>query len=229
MYRRKIFASVLLSATFMLAVRADAAILFTTGAMAEIFTPVSFVEGASESSTGIAVLDEGITVLSADVEVNVYGVGTFGDEPGPYLIVPAGTRVNSYLVHFDPIGGSLATLTGAVFFDPGETIIGIQTHAPLLYTTDVPLGHPDAIYPGVFVSTRAFETFPGPDSVTIAPGLGSASFTLFAELGVDQARILTLAPVPEPSSIALAAMALAAMALAAVALVSRRRARPLAI
>jgi hypothetical protein len=138
-------------------------------------------------------------VLSAAVELNVYGVGIHGDDPPPYLVVPAGTRVQSYLVHFDPVGSSFATLTGAVFFDPGETIIGIQTHTPLLYTTDGPLGDPLATYPGTFDAFRGFETLPGPDSVTLPPGLGSASFTLFAELGVDHARILTV-PVPEPTS-----------------------------
>ena len=119
----------------------------------------------------------------------------------PYLTVPSGTRVHSYFVHFDPIGGSFATLTGAVFFDPGETVIGVQTHSPLLYGTDGPLGDPMATYPGTFDMFRAFETLPGTDTVTLPPGMASASFTLFAELGVDHARILT-APVPEPSSIA---------------------------
>jgi hypothetical protein len=32
--------------------------------------------------------------------------------------------------------------------------------------------------------------------------MGSASVTLFAELGIDQARILTV-PVPEPTSLAI--------------------------
>jgi hypothetical protein len=199
MYSRKALAAAVINAFLMLSNQAIAGVLFTTGAMTEISAPVSFVTGATESSTSIAILDEGITVLSADVELNVYGVGVHGDDPPPYLVVPAGTRVQSYLVHFDPVGSSFATLTGAVFFDLGETVIGIQTHTPLLYTTDVPLGHPLATYPGTFDAFRGFETLPGPDSVTLPPGLGSASFTLFAELGVDHARILT-APVPEPTS-----------------------------
>jgi len=197
--------------------QAIADIAFTTGAMTEISAPVSFVTGDTESSTSIAILDEGITVLSADVELNVYGVGVHGDDPPPYLTVPAGLRVQSYLVHFDPVGSSFATLTGAVFFEPGETVIGIQTHTPLLYTTDGPLGHPLATYPGTFDAFRGFETLPGPDSVTLPPGMASASFTLFAELGVDHARILT-APVPEPTS-----LAVFGLVLFVIAGVSRRR------
>jgi hypothetical protein len=191
-----------------LANQAVADIAFTTGAMTEIAAPVSFTTGATESSTSIAILDEGITVLASDVEVNAYGIGIHGDDPPPYLIVPAGTRVQSYLVHFDPVGSGFATATGAVFFDLGETIIGVQTHTPLLYTTDGPLGHPLATYPGVFDAFRAFETLPGTDTVTLPPGMGSASFTLFAELGVDHARIITSPVIPEPSSIALLAAGL---------------------
>jgi hypothetical protein len=200
----------LLGAVVMLANRANADIAFTTGAMTEIFAPVSFLEGDTESSTVIAILDEGISVLPGDVFVNAFGVGTHDFSAPPYLLVPAGTRVQSYLVHFDPIGGSFATLTGAVFFDPGETIIGVQTHTPLLYTTDGPLGDPLATYPDVFIEFRAFETLPGTDTVTLPPGMGSASFTMFAELGVDEARILTFA-VPEPSSLALVGLSLIGM------------------
>ncbi len=56
-----------------------------------------------------------------------------------------------------------------------------------------------ATYPDTFIEFRAFESLPGLDTVTLPPGLGSASFTLFAELGVDQARILT-SVVPEPGA-----------------------------
>jgi hypothetical protein len=199
MLRRKTLALVLLSATFLVANPADADILFTTGAMTPITSPVSFVEGDTESSTSIAILDEGITVLPADVLVNAFGVGIHDGSAPPYLFVPLGTRVHSYLVHFDPVGGGFATLTGGVFFDPGEIIVGIQTHTPLLYDADPIVGDPMATYPP-FMEFRAFETLPGTDTVTIAPGLGSASFTLFAELGIDQARIFT---VPEPSSLTL--------------------------
>lgn len=211
MYSCKALASAVISAMLMLAHQAVADIDFTTVAMTEITAPVSFATGATESSTSIAILDEGITVLASDVELNVYGVGVHGDNPPPYLVVPAGTRVQSYLVHFDPIGSSFATATGAVFFEPGETVIGIQTHTPLLYTTDGPLGHPLAMYPGVFDAFRGFETLPGTDTVTLPPGMGSASFTLFAELGVDHARIITSPVIPEPTPIVLLAAGLLSM------------------
>lgn len=196
---RKTLSAVLLISIVTLASQAVADIVSTTGAMTEISAPVSFVPGDTESSTSIAILDEGITLLVDDQFVNAFGVGTHDGSAPPYLLVPAGTLVHSYFVHFDPIGSGFATATGAVFFSPGETIIGVQTHTPLLYASDAPLGHPMATYPDTFIEFRAFETLPGTDTVTLPPGLGSASFTLFAELGVDHARIFTTV-VPEPGA-----------------------------
>jgi len=183
---------------------AFADIAFTTGAMVEVAAPISFVGGATESSSSIIILDEGVHTLTADVFVNAFGPGSHGDDPPPYLLIPAGTVVQSYHVHFDPVGGVFATLTGAVFFEPGEFIIGVQTHTPLLYAADGVVGHPLATYPGAFDTFRAFETLPSPDSVFLPVDMGSASFSLFAELGVDNARIITM-PVPGPSSLCLAA------------------------
>ncbi|GMV24266.1 MAG: hypothetical protein AMXMBFR58_02970 [Phycisphaerae bacterium] len=195
---------------------AFADVAFTTGSMVEVFAPYSFVTGENESSSAIAILDEGLTLLPSDVELNVYTPGTHGDNPPPYLIVPAGTLVQTYLVHFDPTGTSFATLTGSVVFEPGEVIIGLQTHTPLLYVTDPLVGHPLATYPAVFDDFRGFETLPGPDSVTLPLTMASASFTLFAELGVDHARIFTI-PVPSPSTLA------AVMSVGALGAIRRRR------
>ncbi len=200
MLRSKTLAFMLSSATCWSASQAAADILFTTGAMTEIAAPPSFVEGALESSTEIVILDEGSKSLPVDVTVNAFGVGVHDGSTASLTTVPGGTLVHSYIVHFDPIGGGFATLTGAVFFDPGETIVGIQTHTPLIDSTDAIAGHPTPTYPTALYATRGFETLPGTDTVTISPGLVSASFTLFAELGIDQARIFT---VPEPSSVAL--------------------------
>ena len=111
--------------------------------------------------------------------------------------------VHTYIVHFDPDGG-VVELTGSVTFDPGETIIGIQTHTPYLDGSDAAVGDPLATYPTGLLDFRAFESLPGIDEVTVPPGVGSASFTLIAELGIDQARIVTL--VPEPATLTVLAL-----------------------
>ena len=186
---------------------AAADILSTTGAMTEIAAPASFLDGVLESSTEIVILDEGTKTLPGDVVVNAFGPGVHTDSVASTTIIPGGTFVHSYIVHFDPDGG-VVTLTGGVFFDPGETIIGIQTHSPLLDFTDAIAGHPTPVYP-TGTATRGFDTLPGTDTVTIAVDLASASFTLIAELGIDEARIFT---VPEPSSVVLLGFALAGIA-----------------
>ena len=65
------------------------------------------------------------------------------------------------------------------------------------------------------LSSRASATLPGTDAVVISSafGLDSASFTLYAELGIDQARIVT---VPEPATLSL-------LALGGLAVIRRRR------
>lgn len=195
--------------SLLLAHHARADILFTTGALTEIAAPPSFIEGALESSSSFVILDEGITVLPGPVTVNAFGVGTTSaGSTASLAVIPAGTRVHSYFVHFDPVGSGFAKLTGAVFFDPGEFIIGIQTHTPLLDATDPVTGHPTPTYPTGTEPFRAHESLPGIDSVTISPGLVSASFTHFAELGIDQARIFTI---PEPATQTLLLLGIAAL------------------
>ena len=189
--------------SFMLVSPAQADILSTTGAMAPITAPVSFLEGATESSTLIGILDEGVTVLPLDIFVNAVGLGTHTGSSGAPIAIPAGSMVHTYIVHFDPNGG-VVMLTGSVTFDPGETILGIQTHTPYLDLADAVVGDPLATYPTGLLDFRAFETLPGTDKVTVPPSLDSASFTLIAELGIDQARIVTL--VPEPATLSLLAI-----------------------
>lgn len=204
-------ALLLLSATllFSFAHQAAAGIITTTGAMTEIFAPVSFIEGDTESSTEILILDEGITILPSEIFVNKVGAGLHSGSSGTPIVISAGSIVQTYIVHFDPTGG-FATVTGGVLFEPGEIILGIQTHTPLLDGADGAVGDPAVTYPTGLLEFRAFETLPGIDTVTIGAGMGSASFTLFADLGIDQARIVTT-PIPEPSTSVLLMLGLAAL------------------
>ncbi len=188
----------LLWALLLAAWPAQAAIFATTGAMTPIPAPPSLAVGAFESSTSISILDEGVKFLPISVVIDVAGPGTYDATPGIPSSIPAGAIAHSYLVHFDPVGSSFATLTGAVFFDPGEIIAGIQILSASLDMSQVPpIPVPGTTY-ATGSPTRGFEFLPGTDTVTIAPGLGSASFSLFAELGVDEARIFTVT-IPEPS------------------------------
>lgn len=199
--------------TFMLAGQAQADILATSGAMVEVAPPPSLVAEAFESSTEIRIIDEGSKFLVAPLFVDGFG-------PGPQFpagvldVLPPGLFVHTYIIHFDPDGGKIS-LTGDVTFDPGEIIVGLAMHPPYLAASDgFPVGDPFITYP-TGSTTRGFETLPGIDTAFIAGDLNSVSFTLFAELKIDQARIFT---VPEPSTIAL-------LVAGAALCVSRRRSR----
>ena len=200
MHQRITVALFLLSSLFLSAHRADAAILFTTGAMTEIAPPASFLAEALESSTEIVIVDEGSKFLVEEIFVDAFGPGP-QLPAGPLMILPPGLFVNTYFVHFDPDGGVIS-LTGGVMFDPGETIIGMTLHTPYISASDgFPIGIPTTTYP-TELATRGFETLPGIDTAFIAIDLNSVSFELIAELSVDQARIFTVF-IPEPSAFAL--------------------------
>jgi hypothetical protein len=139
----------------LLAGRSHADILSVSGSMTILTPPVSVAgEGITESSSTIFIIDEGVSIVPPgppSLFVNAFGPGPHGDDPAS-LMMPPGAVFHSYLVHFDPAGG-VVSLTGSVTFDPGEIIFGIQTHAPLLYTTDGPFGLPSVAYPGAFIAT----------------------------------------------------------------------------
>jgi hypothetical protein len=202
--KRSIVTGAVLCALCAVPLRAD--ILSVSPGMTILVPPVSVEdEGFTESSTTMFIIDEGVSMVPPgppDLFVNAFGPGMHGGSFPPSLMMPSGTLFHSYLVHFDPAGG-IVSLTGSVTFDPGELIFGIQTYTPLLYTTDGPFGNPLVTYPAAFISTRGFDTLPAPaDMVTIAGDLNTATFSLTAELGVDQARIFTI-PVPQPASVVL--------------------------
>lgn len=202
--------------------RAAADIITTTGAMVAIPAPASFLEGDLESSTAIVVLDEGTKFLPITVTLDVAGPGTYDASPGTPSFLAAGTIVHTYFVHFDPVGAAFSSATGAVFFEPDEMIVGIQILSPSLDMSQVPpIPHPTPLYPAGS-PTRGFEFLPGTDTVTISPDLGSASFSFFAELSVDQARIFTVA-VPEPAALSIAAPCAIVMLCIAARHVRRRR------
>ncbi|MGH0028927.1 MAG: PEP-CTERM sorting domain-containing protein [Myxococcota bacterium] len=190
---------------------AGSVIVSTSGSLVETTSPISLLEGDTESSTEFVILDEGPTVLSGEIFVNKVGPGLHTGSSGTPIPIATGTLVNTYIVHFDPAGGVI-TLSGGVTFEPDEIILGIQTHTPWLDGADGIVGDPMTTYPTGLLEFRAFESLPGLDSLTIDPSLESVSFTLIAELGIDQARIVTTV-VPEPGTASLLALGLGALAL----------------
>jgi hypothetical protein len=103
-------------------------------------------------------------------------------DPAASTTLPAGTRVNSYLLHSRPTSDSIF-LSGSARF--AGRIVGVIVDGPALDASDGSLGHPSTTYPTS--EPRGIDT---PDLVSVSRD----GREIFVELGgsdVDQIRVLT--------------------------------------
>ena len=102
-----------------------ASIASTGGAVIEVSPQESVKAGETESDTQIIVFaEQQYTELSSDLAVDIVDAGTYTG-PAATLTpgtISAGTFVNSYLLHFDPVTGK-TSLSGSVTFE--EPILGL--------------------------------------------------------------------------------------------------------
>ena len=196
-----------LSAALLLSSRglAHAAIDSTTGAAVKVAAPASVVENAYESDTEIRAFDERQAVtLEAPLAVDITDPGTY-DGSGPLTpgTIPAGTVVDSHLLHADPIGSpdpqTPVTFQGGVTFT-GEIlgVIVVDTPAaPHLMDSDI-LGATGTAYP-TDPGGRGLELADqgGGDSIVVADA-HTLSVTLVMHR-YDEIRVITRA-VPPPTT-----------------------------
>lgn len=233
---RRLLPAFAVAAALGLAPSAGADIISTTPTVEILPTPPgSVVAGDLEDDDLVRIfLEQESLLLGTDVPVDISLPGTY-DSPGDAFltstVVPAGTIVNSYLIHFDQITAvfpDAGTISGSVTFD--EIILGLIVlpgHGDTVLTldlTDPILGAAGTIYPvGPAGDSRGLEEVgvgdpPAADVVILSADLHTVSFDFMTFEATDQIRVLTL--VPEPSALALLALGLGGVALAA-----RRRTR----
>jgi hypothetical protein len=186
---------------------AEAAIVSTSGSVVEIAAPASVVLGALEHDMAVRFfLERGALSLPSNLAVDVTQPGIVDSAsdltPGQ---IPAGTTVNSYLLHADPVGPGFPVkqYEGSITFD--VPILGAIVNARQLNAGDLVVGSPTTIY----VPRDPDSGFEGPgfpisgasvsDLLALSPDLRTISFHLRVESRLDQIRIITAA-VPEPSS-----------------------------
>jgi len=161
--------------------------------------PSSLVIGDCESSDYAFVFDEqqGVT-LPIDMDVDA-------SEPGIYAnyydltpaILPAGTVVNSHLIHFDPVGIQTARVAGWITFD--QDILGVMVNHEALDASDAIVGWPDTTY--YAGSGRKFDLADDSrDAFTLTADMRTLWVTMGANNGVDNLRIIT---VPGPAGLVL--------------------------
>lgn len=194
----------------------SASVVSTTGGITFTSAPTSVVTNATENSTTMLAFNEqqGVTLassLSVDLLAQTSTAGS----------IAAGTDINSYFLHFDPVGtdGTQAAgsfLTGSITFD--TQILGIiWTAAPcdgldpdpcprpataeLLDASDF-LGAAGTFYgtgqkgrgleTDIFYQINSFQ-----DLITLSPDGKTINLDIFTiQNFTDQVRIVTAVPVP---------------------------------
>ncbi len=195
---------------------ARAGIVSISGQM-ELLSPAppSVYSGMLESNEFIRVYSERSNVtLSSALTVNVVHPGvttTYQPQPPAGGVNPgtlaAGTVVNTYFAHFDPIGEDMpgtVSLTGSLTLS--EDILGLMVFKDGLNVTDLAFGAPGTIYGAdPLHPNRGLEANGGngpPDTITLSGDFHTLTIDLvFAGTGIDEIRVFAT---PEPHSLAIA-------------------------
>jgi len=153
--------------------------------------PASLASGAFESNSSVFLLSErrGV-VLPHDLKATFDGQrgGTRSRFGNHTVTIPAGTRVDSYLLHFDP-SAPPRTRTGEVEFD--RPILGIIARGSQLTASDAVLGLAGVAYPG-HDRRRGLDDgdHPRQDVVNLAGAPRRLGVHCAEGDGVDQVRVL---------------------------------------
>src|SRR5579875_1329313 len=139
-------------------------------------------------------------VLPTDIHVDATAPGLYNFYPPPGGTISAGTEINSYLIHDDPINIELF-LNRQISFTHGETILGIEMLSSTLDASDPLLEAAGTLYPPSPIHW-GLELGLEPDSIRwtgetiIWNTLTGAGFDTGGE---DNIRIITSITMPEPS------------------------------
>lgn len=137
------------------------------------------------------------------LEVGITEPGTYPPDAGPNVPLFSGTRVATYIIHYEA-SGNLGSVAGSVSFS--SDVIAIQFGWGLIR---------DALFelPNVsLMGATGYELCPPDldgtcDSIALSADRRTVSFSANVNGATDDMRIF-LVPVPEPSTIALIGMAL---------------------
>jgi hypothetical protein len=166
-----------------------------------------------ESDTTAFLFEEQLDdVLAAGADVNITSPGAYATTasltPGT---IPAGTKVDSFYYHSDPVGSTdptLRTYSGTITFD--TPVLGIAVLEPRLDQTNLLLG-----FPGTLYSTTLQGLELGPplqDSVSLSADRRTITILNVANTAADDIRIIAAAAaVPEPATLALVGLGLAGL------------------
>lgn len=178
----------------------------SSAALVSISAPASVVPGALTSASDVYIFFESTQELADPLNVDIITPGLYNlanpDDPG---VIPADTKVASYMIHHDSVG--FLPNTAAVTYVFPQKVLGLIINDRNLDTSDPIVGNPGTTYP-TGLAYRGLEVpytflndvvFWNGNQVTVT---GKSTTALV----IDQIRVITA--VPEPSTFVLAAMAL---------------------
>ena len=105
--------------------------------------------------------------------------------------VPAGTSVNVFFVHFDPVGHASKHFSASIVFP--NTILGVAFRMKTLDAGDELVGRGDVTYPKPGSANERGLEYPGADKLTFEPDRRTLSIDLSTSTSSDQMRVITLA------------------------------------
>ena len=164
--------------------------------------PASVAEGDWESDSAIRVFHERLTELDQDLRLDVLAshddttFGSGGTSNWLSGIAAAGTEINSYFLHFDPIGQhprEMLNTTATFSFD--NEILGLIIESTSLNDTDVRLGAVGRYMTGTshgfdLISSGTISIFDNNHKLTVHMNVSSEQ--------ISQLRVITA--VPEPAT-----------------------------
>jgi hypothetical protein len=179
-----------------------AGIASTSGDIEVVAPPASVQPQAYENSSEIRVFLESEQTISS-VPVNAVLPGTYHaySDFVDQTLVPNGP-IDSYFIHYDVIGQTLAQASGSITFD--EPILAVIGRSLTLQQTDGTLGALGTLYPtSRFDRELEYETRGNYDFFRLDPD-GHAIFVQVEDsTDVDQIRVITAAPEPSTMTLAL--------------------------
>lgn len=165
----------------------------SSGAVHVISAPPSVQLGALESDTQIQFFGERLGVsLSSNVGVDISSAGTYSSVAGLSTgIVSAGTIVDSYYLHADPVGFSNTVgqlEAGAVTFP--TDVLGVIVLDPSLTASDPAVGFLGTSYPN---GGRALELGSPTDTAILSADRRTVTLHLANSSASDDVRVITAA------------------------------------
>lgn len=190
----------------------QAAIVATSGAVVIVTPPLDIRAGKYESNTEIRAFNEqqNVAIPESGMTVDTDLPGTYSDNAdGLHAgIIPGGTRVNSYMIHFDQIGSTggenQTRLIGTLTFS--NDILGVRLSQYTMNVTDTLLGleATGLLYPQG-QNVRGIDLEPGKDIFTISTNLRTITLNLESGTSTDEMRIITAVPEPATSGVLISA------------------------